>query len=242
MTCAECVTLEHVLKTGESITLQACVCPGNANNRSVNWHSSNNSVATVSDGVVTAISQGNAVITATTAEGSCCRASCYVTVTQPTYLVDQLTGIQVFSYREDGHKYLSKNFKVSEFQCKDGTDEILIDMKLVEYLQAIRDWAGSSITITSGYRTPTHNAKPEVGGAPDSRHIYGMAADIICSGKSPLQLAQKAETLEIKGIEWNPVYGYTHIDTRNEEWHVQYAKDDNDKGYFINIESFAALG
>ena len=69
------------LKEGDSATLTAWVCPENATNKSVNWHSSNNSVATVSGGVVTAVSQGSATITATAADGSGRSASCSVTVT-----------------------------------------------------------------------------------------------------------------------------------------------------------------
>ena len=153
------------------------------------------------------------------------------TVIPPTYLVDQLTGIQTFSYLRDGEKNLSKNFKVKEFRCKDGSDEILIDMALVVYLQAIRDWAGASITINSGYRTPNHNAS--IGGASNSQHIYGKAVDIVCSDKTPLQLAQRAETLGMKGIEWNADLGYTHIDTRTTKWYVK-----RQNSTYINVSSF----
>ena len=166
-------------------------------------------------------------------------ASCKVTVSNDmTYLADVYGNAVVrFSYREHGNLPLSKNFKVREFQCKDGTDEILIDMQLVRYLQQIRDWAGGSITVSSGYRTPSHNKK--VGGSSTSKHMLGKAADIICSTKTPLELAKKAEQLGVPGIEWNPVKHYTHIDTRTgNNWWTQYAKDNNGKGYFITIESF----
>ena len=153
------------------------------------------------------------------------------TVIQPVYLVDILDGIQTFSYAKDGDKYLSKNFRVKEFRCKDGSDKIIIDMALVVYLQAIRDWAAASITINSGYRTPSHNAS--VGGASNSQHIYGKAVDIVCSNKTPLQLAQRAETLGMKGIEWNADLGYTHIDTRTTKWHVKRQYNS-----YINVSSF----
>ncbi len=154
--------------------------------------------------------------------------------TTTIYPIDYLTGVQTFSYATDGNIYLSPNFRVGEFRCKDGTDEILIDMSLVRYLQAIRDWAGSSITINSGYRTPVHNQN--IGGASGSQHLYGKAADIICSGKTPLQLAQRAETLGMKGIEWNSDLNYTHIDTRSSIWHVK-----RENGVYINISSFYNL-
>ena len=167
----------------------------------------------------------------TSEELECFAYTMSTTTTHSDYLVDYLTGVQTFSYARDGAKYLSKNFKVSEFRCKDGSDEILIDMDLVVYLQAIRDWAGASITINSGYRTPSHNDK--IGGSTTSKHMLGKAADIFCSNKTPLQLAQCAETLGMKGIEWNADLNYTHVDTRTNKWHVK-----RHNGAYINISSF----
>lgn len=61
-------------------SLTATVLPDEAHNKSVVWTSSNESVATVDDnGVVSAISIGNAIITATTVDGGI-EATCSVTV------------------------------------------------------------------------------------------------------------------------------------------------------------------
>jgi aryl-phospho-beta-D-glucosidase BglC (GH1 family) len=55
---------------GATTTLSATVSPADAGDTSVNWHSSDTGVATVSaDGVVTGVAAGNATITATTTEG-----------------------------------------------------------------------------------------------------------------------------------------------------------------------------
>lgn len=67
------------ITVGESETLTATVSPNNATNKSVNWSSSNTSVATVSNGVVSAKATGNATITVTTTDGSH-TATCIVTV------------------------------------------------------------------------------------------------------------------------------------------------------------------
>ena len=57
---------EGVLNVGSSVTINATVTPDDATNASVNWSSSNESVATVdSSGKVTAVSAGSATITAT---------------------------------------------------------------------------------------------------------------------------------------------------------------------------------
>ncbi len=68
------------IKEGEDITLSTIITPDNAGEKSVTWSSSNESVAIVSDGVVTAIAEGTATITATTNDGSNLSASCEVTV------------------------------------------------------------------------------------------------------------------------------------------------------------------
>ena len=71
------------LKVSESITLTASVLPSTTTNKSVTWESSNSSVAAVdTNGKVTAISIGNAIITATTVDGSNLSASCKITVTK----------------------------------------------------------------------------------------------------------------------------------------------------------------
>ena len=62
-------------------TLTATVAPENATNKAVTWSTSNDKVATVADGKVTAVAPGEAVITATTADGGF-TATCKVTVTE----------------------------------------------------------------------------------------------------------------------------------------------------------------
>lgn len=66
------------LNNGASKTLSATVSPSNVTNKSVTWTSSNTSVASVSNGKVTAKGFGTATITAKTSNGK--TASCKVTV------------------------------------------------------------------------------------------------------------------------------------------------------------------
>ena len=66
-------------RTPNTLTLTATVTPDNATNQAVTWTSSNPSVATVKNGVVTAVAPGIAVITATTQDGNH-TATCTVTV------------------------------------------------------------------------------------------------------------------------------------------------------------------
>lgn len=70
------------LDAGDTQQLIATVSPGNATNKNVTWSSSEETVATVSDdGVVTAVSDGTATITATTEDGSY-TDTCAVTVSE----------------------------------------------------------------------------------------------------------------------------------------------------------------
>ena len=74
---------------GNIVTLTATVTPDNATNKNVAWSSSDNSVATVEDGVVTAVKPGTATITVRT-EYAGKAATCDVTVKEKTIPVDDI--------------------------------------------------------------------------------------------------------------------------------------------------------
>lgn len=91
---------------------------------------------------------------------------------------------------------LTKNFNLSEFNCKDGTKvplNLIGNVKLLaEQLQILRNYYDAPIKINSSYRTKSHNAN--VGGSQNSQHLFGTAADIIIKGISP---QETQETIEI---------------------------------------------
>lgn len=70
------------LKVGESTNLTATVSPSNATDKSVTWSSTRSEIASVSDGKITALKEGFAIITAKTLNGL--SADCLVTVELPT--------------------------------------------------------------------------------------------------------------------------------------------------------------
>lgn len=78
------------LKVGEAETLTAVVIPANADNKTVSWSTSDQSVATVADGLVTAVKEGSATITVTTIDGGK-TATCAVTVSTDTVPVTGIT-------------------------------------------------------------------------------------------------------------------------------------------------------
>ena len=78
---------EADVKLGSALTLQPVVAPSNADDKSIVWTSSNSSVAAVdSNGVVTGLSIGQSVITATTVDGSF-TASCNIRVIPNSIIV-----------------------------------------------------------------------------------------------------------------------------------------------------------
>ncbi|MHB1315063.1 MAG: NlpC/P60 family protein [Christensenellales bacterium] len=67
---------------GDTKTLTAAVVPVDAANQTIIWASADNNIATVTDGIVTAVSIGTAAITATTQDGGFV-AECAVSVKSP---------------------------------------------------------------------------------------------------------------------------------------------------------------
>ena len=122
--------------------------------------------------------------------------------------------INAYSLKKDGGKYLTKQFRVREFACSDGSDPIFIARTLPMVCQYIRARVGKSITIGSGYRTPGKNKA--VGGATYSQHLYGTAADLLTpAGWTPAQLAVVAREIM---PDWGGVGIYSwgiHVDVRD---------------------------
>jgi uncharacterized protein YcbK (DUF882 family) len=96
---------------------------------------------------------------------------------------------------------ITNNFSLEEFNSKCGREipnNVLPNIiQLAKNLQVLRDSLGKTISITSGYRSPQHNKK--IGGAKDSQHVKGMAADIKVSGMTPKEVALVIEGLIEQG-------------------------------------------
>ncbi|MBW8796417.1 MAG: peptidoglycan-binding protein [Streptomyces sp.] len=79
-------------------------------------------------------------------------------------------------------------------------------------LEALRKKLGDKpITVNSGFRSIAHNA--EIGGASDSMHLYGTAADLDVPGVATKTVYQKAETCGFSGLETYTV-DHQHVDSR----------------------------
>jgi uncharacterized protein YcbK (DUF882 family) len=115
---------------------------------------------------------------------------------------------------------LTKDFNRSEFDCNDGSvmpKEVLLNIqKLANQLQVLRDCLGVTITVNSGYRSPSYNKK--IGGVSNSQHVIGKAADITAKGYTPAQVNARIEELIKSGDMLQGGLGsystFTHYDIR----------------------------
>lgn len=114
-----------------------------------------------------------------------------------------------FSLARDGAGFrLGEHFTLIEAASKDGADEVLAHPSLIVLVNQIRRHFGRVTTVNSWYRTPAHNRR--VGGASQSQHVLGMAADIVVRGVSPARVAAYAESLGAGGV--GRYKTFTHVD------------------------------
>lgn len=88
---------------------------------------------------------------------------------------------------------------------------------LCECLEVIRETIGKPILITSGYRSKPYNVA--IGGAKNSQHTHGKAADITAIGMSArdlwatiLDLSEQGKIDRLRGLGKYP--GFVHVDIR----------------------------
>lgn len=112
---------EKSLQVGDSFTLTATVLPEDARDKTVTWSSDKESVATVKDGVVTAVSPGTAIIKVTAGAGAF-SATCSVTVEE------RIIEITEISYPEDNQTInlkMGESYTIKVKVVPDNANEIL---------------------------------------------------------------------------------------------------------------------
>ena len=111
------ITLSSSSKTveyGSTAQITATVTPANATNRTVIWASSNESVATVSNGTITAVAVGSATITAKTVDGGF-TATCAVSVTVENLIKSDKVTAGVYIDRDTGSAMSSNDWTATDY-------------------------------------------------------------------------------------------------------------------------------
>lgn len=109
------------------------------------------------------------------------------------------TGVSAHCPVNSATDAFTAHFVLKEFDCKDSAKTRAPEalrgniQKLMEQLEVLRTDLGVPITVTSGYRTVAYNKS--VGGAAQSQHLCGMAADIKVKDHTPTQVKAAIERL-----------------------------------------------
>lgn len=105
-------------------------------------------------------------------------------------------------------EFTPKHFKPAEIEGLKG--------ELVAKIDFAREVSGVPYIINSGFRTPEHNK--EIGGAPDSAHLKGLAVDI--SAKDKKTRSMIVYGLLYAGFQRIKIYKtHIHADLDNKKTH-----------------------
>ncbi len=127
----------------------------------------------------------------------------------------------------NGNLHISKYFKVAEVTLNDSrrkpkpnSAEEKNILALAQELDKIREDWGSSIIVTSWFRPSTrlgypHDVNTQVGGAWNSQHIYGRAADIKPAQGSIFNFQSWLDAHWYGALGYGAQKGFVHLDTRN---------------------------
>jgi uncharacterized protein YcbK (DUF882 family) len=131
---------------------------------------------------------------------------------------------------------LSEHFSTTEFSCIH-CGLCHVEPLLIKALEELRILVGLPIKVLCGCRCVTHNS--EIGGAKDSMHICGKAADIRINLplKEFFDLCERVPAFKNGGIGIYPDEGFIHVDIR--EGKARWARV---KGKYVSLDAgFKAL-
>ena len=188
---------EMNLLVGDSETINATVLPGNATDKTVTWTSSDEDVATVDNGTVTAVSGGTATITAKAGEKT---ATCLVNVTtEVNYDISQITKAGEYTIRG---LVVAKN--KSALVVSDGDDSIYIHDNSLPDKYNINDYVEVSGNVSEYNKAFQFNYSGlSVTKLSEEHEIVLPAAEELTAEKLNSLLAQDSySTKDIKLYKW----------------------------------------
>ena len=229
------ITLDQTsgtLTEGDTVTLTATVSPDNATYKTVTWETSNSAVATVADGVVTALKAGTATIIARTADGNF-SATYTLTVAKVQYSVtlnlDNVSIDNSVASVDAGSSYtatlsVSENYVISSVTVTMGgtditstaysggiisianvTGNIIISAAAVQVNYTNLVPTAQAIDSTAPYNgTGYHDGKYlSTGGSP----FEGSDSTCVLTGNIPYVISSTGlpKTIYIKGAAWEAI-------------------------------------
>ncbi|HMB92984.1 MAG TPA: D-Ala-D-Ala carboxypeptidase family metallohydrolase [Rhodothermales bacterium] len=136
----------------------------------------------------------------------------------PSYYADSVTDglVPLIMIKGLEDEFISRHFQIGDLVTRDGAPYARISTKLVTMLENIQWLARHPIHINSGYRHPAYNADSTVGGAPQSYHTAGLAADIWSPALTPGELAEIALATTECRIGIGLGANFIHVDLRDD--------------------------
>ena len=220
------------IKEGTTETLTATVMPENATNRNVTWTSSNVNVVKVNNGVLTAIAEGTATITATTEDGGK-TATCQVTI------VGKSAGTKIIeSINIKSEPTKTTYLKGEEIDLTGGMITITYDDDTTKDVEITKDMITGysknelkeqTITVTYGGKTATFTVtvKNDITGIEiknkPTKITYKKGEDIELAGGMITVIYENGDTEEVKMD--NPhvsITGYSKNEAKEQTITVTY--------------------
>lgn len=128
-TLIENITLDkssHTMEVNDVLTLTPTISPSNAENKVLSWSSTNQSVATVSNGVVTAHALGTTTITATATDGSGKSATCTIEVATVVVNLDYIEVSGASETATFGSTYSTDSIVVTAHYDNSSTQDVTV--------------------------------------------------------------------------------------------------------------------
>lgn len=120
-----------------------------------------------------------------------------------------------------GNTYLSNHFQLKEFRCHDGSKPVFVSAELIQVLEDVRMHFDAATTINSGYRTQHYNSTIDSASS-NSKHMYGLAADIVVKGHTPLEVYNYLSAKYSNSLGLGLYDTFVHVDVRTKKSRWDY--------------------
>ena len=174
------ISLNHDAKTftkaGETLQLTATIYPDSATNKTVTWKSSDKTVATVDEsGLVTAVGNGTANITATTEDGNF-KATCQVTVEIPELTLSLDKSELTLTQTEEQQKLTATVSDTEEKVTWLSSDPFVATVTRDGTVTAIANGT-ATITASAGDKTVSCTVEVALTDTPAHTHVWSKSWD-----------------------------------------------------------------